>query len=592
MKKLSITSAFFAALAVFLPAGTATVHAQSTPTIVRACSSGMFAVYTDCASGKSVRQTMGSGSARYPIDADGKSFKIATVGGQGTYSMSATLSDGTLVDLGTFKAEGSVYTMSAAARQKGWRSSGLVIYAPAGGAGAPAPAPASAPGVDASKVAYPIAELGGCKNQQACASYCAGADHMVSCINYAQKSGLMSGPDLERSRRVAARVASGSTPGGCKTKESCESYCQGNVGQINECVSFAEELGVLPPEELAQVKRVAKALAGGAKMPGGCTSKKTCETYCEDASHIDECLDFAGVAEMIPANELQEARKVAKFLKNGETPGKCKTKEQCQKYCDADAHFDECIGFAEKTGFVSAEEAVMAKKVGGKGPGGCKSKNACAAYCEDPENAEECLEFATAKRLLSENEAKMAKEGPAMIREGLKSVPAEMRPEVEACLKNAMGSSMYEKVTNGVGSMTKAAGEKVKACFENSVQNYVQKMIPKGVPGGAGGGPSQEMIQNYIKKGAPPSAEEIQEMMQAGGGVPGGKAGPPAGIPGGTQGPPSAEQIQQMMKAGGAPAGMPSSPAGGQYGPPAVPDGRQAGGQYGPPAGIPMGPPQ
>ena len=39
-----------------------------------------------------------------------------------------------------------------------------------------------------------------------------------------------------------------------------------------------------------------------------------------------------------------------------------------------DDHFEECFKFAEAAGFMSAEEAIMARKTGGKGPGNCKGR--------------------------------------------------------------------------------------------------------------------------------------------------------------------------------------------------------------------------
>jgi len=513
---------------------------------------------------------------------------------------------------------------------------GVMLYGAAPAAHVQATAPVAAPAtantntpaaLNTSSVTYPIAELGGCTDKQNCAAYCNKTENMLSCVTFAEKKGMLPPAEVAVAKKAIPRIVSGNTPGGCKSKDECEKFCQGNVDQINQCISFAEEVGALPPAELAQVKRVAKALAGGAKMPGGCTNKVTCESYCQDATHIDECLNFAEAADMIPADELAQAKKVAPFVKSGQTPGGCKTKNACDAYCTVDAHFDECIGFAQKAGFVSADDAAIAKKVGGKGPGGCKRKDECAAYCNQDANAQECLNFATSKGLLSEAEQKQIQEGAQKVKTGLTQIPADVRPEVETCLKNVIGADKYDTYLNGTVTVTKAVGDKIGPCFENAMKDYAQKMMQQGaagaggVPGagGAGGAPSgmpgsaptniPKEFQGQIPAGVPESMKadiqkKIQEQMKAGG-----KAGAPANIQGGAlpaEMPDSVKaeiqkKIQEMMKAdaaqkggqAGPPANIPTGPAAGQQmGPPAnIKMGPPAGTQMGPPAGAQMGPP-
>ena len=154
-------------------------------------------------------------------------------------------------------------------------------------------------------VGYPIAELGGCKDQSACKDFCAKGENMLACVNFAEKKGMLSGEDLRISKIVAQKVANKETPGGCSTKETCESFCQGKVDNINECIAFGEELGVIPKADLAEAKQIAAALSHGAKMPGSCKTKGECETFCSVGSHIDECLNFAEAAGILPADQLE-----------------------------------------------------------------------------------------------------------------------------------------------------------------------------------------------------------------------------------------------------------------------------------------------
>ena len=372
--------------------------------------------------------------------------------------------------------------------------SGSLVFAQLQGAGAAA-----------AKVTYPIAALGGCTDQGKCETYCEQADHMQACIDFAKQNALLDKGDIEKSERVIKRITEGKTPGQCKTRGECEQYCRGNVKNMKACVSFAEEMNILPPAELAQAKKVAQALESGAALPGTCTDKQSCDTYCSEADHLDECLNFAEKADIIPAKEIAEARKVASFLKAGTTPGACKTKQSCESYCKSDQHFDECIAFAEKAGFVSKEDAEMARKTGGKGPGDCKSKEECAAYCGDPAHADECAQFGIAKGLISEEDKKNIENVSERIQQGLAGIDPEARTQVEACLANRLGAETYRKIMAKEMVPTQKIGESIQYCFESTMKNYAEKIKQKmmqegGMPTGAGQGIPEGMKQ-YIPEG-------------------------------------------------------------------------------------------
>ncbi|TSC52024.1 MAG: Uncharacterized protein LiPW41_572 [Parcubacteria group bacterium LiPW_41] len=360
---------------------------------------------------------------------------------------------------------------------------------------------------------FPIAELGNCENENACKNYCDNPNNMSACIDFSVSKGLVSANEAAIGKKAIEKIKKGETPGGCKDKESCEKFCQNNTRDLQQCIAFAEEIGV-PQEEIAQAKQIASALQKGAQLPGGCKGKQSCEAYCTDTVHIDECLSFAEIAQIIPAEEIAEAKKVAPFLKNGETPGKCKGKEECQNYCIDENHFDECLTFAEKAQLIPKEEIDLARKTGGKGPGGCKSKEACEAFCEIEENAKGCADFALEKQLISEDEAKMMVGGAGKIREGLEKIPPEMKGEVESCLNTIFNGELSKVMGNGK-TITKGQGEKIGSCFESAAQNYAGKQ-----QGGATSGgnimqpPSKEQIENMMK-GAPDSVkQEIQKNIE------------------------------------------------------------------------------
>lgn len=411
-------------------------------------------------------------------------------------------------------------------------SLGIVVFGPA------AFAQLQSASTSTPSVSYPIAELGNCSDQKNCEAYCEQVDHMQTCISFARKNAMLSKSDLDKSERVIKRITEGKTPGQCKTRGECESFCRGNTKNMKACVSFAEEMNILPPAELAQAKKVAQALEGGAKLPGTCTDKQSCDTYCAMADHLDECLNFAEKADLIPASDIAEARKVAGFLKDGTTPGACKSKEECKNYCADGAHFNECINFAEKAGLATKEDVEMAKKTGGKGPGGCKSKEECNAYCEDQAHIDECVQFGISTGVLTKEQIDNIQNGVERIQKGLEGIDPEARAEVEACFASKLGADTYQKIMAKEIKMTQKMGESIQSCFESTMKNYAEKIKAKmmkegGIPGG-------------MPKGIPESMrQQIPESMRNQ--IPGGAEG---SIP---------EGIKQQIPQGIMPQGIPES---------------------------------
>lgn len=291
---------------------------------------------------------------------------------------------------------------------------------------------ADEPGQRIGQLAFPIKELGNCENQQACKVFCDSPTNMDACISFAEKENLMTPQEVNLSRKVAKRIAAGTMPGNCKTKDECEQFCNNNADSMGDCIGLAEELGVLSGEELAQAKQVMNALKNGANLPGGCKNKKECEAYCADGSH-----------------------------------------------------FDSCIGFAEAAGFVSKEDAEMARKVGGKGPGDCRGTKACEDYCNDPAHQDECLQFAKDKNLIPADALQKMEEGKKQMQEGLNQAPPEMRDQIQKDTEAIQQKYMQEK-----RAPTAEELDQIK-------QEMMQKYMPKDIPTGAGSPPSGA--------GAPPS---------------------------------------------------------------------------------------
>lgn len=316
-------------------------------------------------------------------------------------------------------------------------------------------------------IIFPVAELGNCQDKADCKSFCDNAENISKCVNFAKEHNLISSEEAEKAEKFA-KIGKG--PGDCEGR-ACEIYCE-DLSHAEECLVFAKEHRFVDEDEIQRFEKINKLLQSGEQMPGGCRGKKECETYCSDASHTEECLAFAEKAGFIPKEELERVRKIMPLMMRGEAPGGCKSKEQCEAYCENNANFDECIAFAEKAGFVSGKELEMVKRTGGKGPGGCSGRQQCETFCNNPSNQEICFNFAKEHGLINENEIKNIKEGVGQVRMGMDKAPEE----VKSCLKENLGENIIQDIEAGTLTPGPEVGEKVRGCFEKFMPKVREKM--------------------------------------------------------------------------------------------------------------------
>ncbi len=317
---------------------------------------------------------------------------------------------------------------------------------------------------------FPIKELGNCSSQNECKKYCEDPANMTACTDYGLKMGMISPEDAARAKEFSD-VLKGDGPGACKNKDECEKYCA-DLSHAVECVAFAEKHNLIPSDQLGDAKKVVQALQSGAQLPGGCKDKDSCENYCKAGAHATECIAFAEKAGFLSGEELAQAKKVLPFLEKGETPGKCTNKDECENYCKDNAHLTECVNFAEKAGFMTSEEATLVRKIGGKGPGGCDSKAACDAYCNKPENQNACFAFAEEHDLIPADKLQQIKDGMGRLRSGIGQMPKEAID----CLKSQLGDDIVSKIENGTFTPGPQTGDTIKNCMAAAMPQIKEKV--------------------------------------------------------------------------------------------------------------------
>ena len=396
------------------------------------------------------------------------------------------------------------------------------------------------------KITFPVAELGNCEDKASCKAYCDDGDHMEECVAFATAHGLMNKEEAAKATKFAGAVKEGKGPGGCTDPGSCKTYCE-DVSHLEACMAFAEQQG-FKGREFEQGKKLGAYIKSGGTMPGGCTSKNSCESYCSDFSHAEECFAFAqksGMADEMDSSEHgapehmptpEQFKKLTELAKKGETPGGCTSKNACEAYCRAEGHFEECMAFGEKVGFIKKDEAEKMKKMMAQGgPGGCKSPEACHAYCNEEANREACFAFAQENGLIPPEEIARMKEGMVRMRQGIENAPEE----VVACLTSTLGTNIIEDIQSGKLIPGPDIGEKMRGCFEKFGGAHDPKEIFNSAPPEVTACLKEKLGEDFEKmrggsyEPTPEMADSFrvcfQQMEMEHGGMGGGQQGGPQG---------------------------------------------------------------
>ncbi|MBI3232127.1 MAG: hypothetical protein HYZ51_03565 [Candidatus Doudnabacteria bacterium] len=247
--------------------------------------------------------------------------------------------------------------------------------------------------------------------------------------------------------------------GNCSSKQECKAYCR-KEENFESCTDFAEKHNLLP-KDAKNKKQILKEILKN-KGPGGCDSHEACQAYCENEEHQEECLEFGKKHGLISKEDEERANRFLPLMKQGLTPGGCKSKTVCEAYCQEAEHQQECIDFAVKIGAMSKEQAEKAKKFNGRGPGGCTGKQECEEFCNNPGNQEVCFQFAKDNGFIKEEDIKRMKEGMGQMRMGLQNAPEE----VKECLRQTVDEGVLSGMETGEFAPTAETGQSIRECFE------------------------------------------------------------------------------------------------------------------------------
>ena len=343
-----------------------------------------------------------------------------------------------------------------------------------------------------SKLTYPIPELGNCPNRTTCEAYCDKSENMKSCLNFAEVYNLLSKEEIEAGQRMLAfGMAEG--PGGCKGMEGCETYCD-QIEHIKECITFAEKNNLIPPDELDEARKVIQAMDRGL-VPPKCKAKKECDVYCSRPENMEECIAFGEAAGLIPPGELKEAKMMLEAIRKGAKPPACAGKQECDIYCSLSENMAECIEFGIAAGFMPPEEIENAKKTlkalkQGVKPPNCQGKEKCDLYCSQPEHMAECMEFGIAAGFMPPEEIENAKRTLEAIKKGVMPPKCQGKEECDVYCSTLEHRIECINFAEATGFMTSEEAARAR------------KMAELGVVGGPGGCNGEEECNVFCQNPA------------------------------------------------------------------------------------------
>ncbi len=240
----------------------------------------------------------------------------------------------------------------------------------------------------ASAYSYPIRELGYCRDQKECHTYCEIGEHKPACWSYSVYSNNVLGESTPEAQVSALGITFPITElGGCRSVAECKSYCT-QAQNLQACQTFAENKGLKKQESI-----IAKA-----QEELGCQTREECQVFCSQAENKDACEAFAKKFHL--KSEVKD-----KTIEMAKTELGCQTREECYKLCQQPQNLTKCQALSQKLkGNQTQQRERLIERA--KQELGCTTFEACKAFCQDEANHDKCRNFGQAVRNDAANKIK------------------------------------------------------------------------------------------------------------------------------------------------------------------------------------------
>ncbi len=356
---------------------------------------------------------------------------------------------------------------------------------------------------------------GGCKTPEECHAFCSDSINLRVCVSFAKDHGLKD-KNTDQGEKVLRYLAKGGhMPGNCDSKDSCKTYCS-DFNHTEECMAFNKNAGISQSNDTGNHEKnggnppqIDKflALVKNNQTPGGCNTKEACETYCAKDIHRQECLTFAvsiGILTQEQAdNNLQDRNK---------GPGGCDSQDSCRAYCNDQTHRDECYAFGESHGLIDHAQTTTAKDGLVRLRSGLENAPPEVTSCIISALGDSTVNDIQSGKLVPGPDVGSTIKS-CFEKFGQKSDPAQafkkIPSDVLSCLKEKVGTALNDIVSNKT-KPTPEIADAYHVCSQKvQLQNTFEEKPVKNnhpenqgntvMPGPKNGLPPSAMLRNFLK---------------------------------------------------------------------------------------------
>jgi hypothetical protein len=252
-------------------------------------------------------------------------------------------------------------------------------------------------------LAYPIADLGNCRDARECYLYCQIPQNKAACWSYAKHKappnvlGVTTMSEVEKQQMEAKAkqyniVFPIAELNNCAGPQQCRDFCE-QPNNYETCMNFAKKKGFAnkieqPPDDgIPEEKRQFVMQSAQAEL--GCTSMESCRAICEQ--NRGKCEAFAKKHGLHKEDPQERGRK-EEIMKKAREDLRCESMESCKTICEKNPQ--RCMEFAKKHGFDRGEGQYRQEGQRERYENGpsvrppCAGEESCKKYCQ--EHPDEC----------------------------------------------------------------------------------------------------------------------------------------------------------------------------------------------------------
>ncbi len=189
--------------------------------------------------------------------------------------------------------------------------------------------------------------------EESCRKFCGQEQNITTCVDWAEENGFLQGRELEEAKQVRDALKRGvKLPPECRDMRSCERICKNpsTAEDAKACFRFAKEAGFAPEETSEEnIDKMFSAIKSGKSPFKSFGDFRKCEEP-EDDAVLEQCVNFAVENGLLPPEEAEILKKTG-----GRGPGGCRGRE-CQNFCNDGVNAEVCHKFAEEHGLISSED--------------------------------------------------------------------------------------------------------------------------------------------------------------------------------------------------------------------------------------------